>query len=553
MLMTATCTYIPYSVTGYFSRLVQDYLQQHPKLQPFYLHAPTMDGIEKGIEARKDFAHRTVLVTELEKQYGDLTISEKLGSNIQLLKQPNTYTVTTAHQPNIFTGPLYFVYKILHAIKLAQELSAEMPENNFVPVYYMGSEDADAAELNHFTVDGKTYVWQTNQTGAFGRMKVDKDLVKLVAELEGQIGVLPFGKELTDIFKCAYTTGKTIQQATLEIVNQLFGRYGLVVLIPDNPQLKKIFQPVIEKELTEQFSHKAVVETLSVLEKNYKPQAGGRELNLFYLTADKRERIEPVLMEDESGSAVNGTGISVKEIVHTKYHVPAIGLSFTREEILAELDQHPERFSANVILRGVFQETILPNIAFIGGGGELAYWLELKNVFDKAGVPYPVLLLRNSFLLAENKWQQKINALGFTPPDIFKPEHELMKLLVEKHSHHKTALPGEIEQIENVYAEITTASAKIDSTLVQHTEALKYKAIKALKELEKKLLRAEKRKFADQQQQVQKIQSALFPNKNLQERVENISSLYGKCGPSILDELLRHSPALEMQFAFLFI
>lgn len=535
--MKADCTYFPYSDTGYFSKLVQDYLLQHSNIQPFFLHRPDLAGIRQSIAARKGFMHRELLTTELLQQYEGLYLSEKLQSNIGLLKQSNTYTVTTAHQPNIFTGPLYFIYKILHTIKLAQTLSAQLPEYNIVPVYYMGSEDADADELNNFTVDGKTYIWETRQTGAFGRMKVDSGLIKLIMELEGQIAVLPFGKELITIFKAAYTIGKSIQQATLEIVNSLFGIYGLIVLIPDNARLKKIFQPVIEKEITGQFSQKAVASTLSVLKEHYKVQAGGRAINLFYLTEDKRERIE-----------IDNTDIQAKS---PTYQVPALDLSFTQEALLQELQHHPERFSANVILRGVFQETILPNIAFIGGGGELAYWFELKKVFEAALVPYPLILLRNSFVIAETKWADKIAALGFMPKDMFKPAHDLMKLFIEKNSVHKTNLQQEILTIENTYDAINKGAAAIDSTLIQHSEALKHKAIKALKELEKKLLRAEKRKFSDQQQQIQKIKSVLFPNNNLQERVENISSSYAKSGSSIFDELLQHSLSMEMQFAFL--
>jgi uncharacterized protein YllA (UPF0747 family) len=237
----------------------------------------------------------------------------------------------------------------------------QLPQYKFVPVYYMGSEDADLDELGFVNVGGQKLVWETKQTGAVGRMKVDKALLKLIHEIHGQIGVLPFGNEFTDLLNACYTEGKTIQQATLELVNALFGAYGLIVLIPDNAKLKTAFHSVVEKELTEKFSHRIVADTIDKLGAHYKVQAGGREINLFYLIDNKRERIE------QAGDA---------------FEVKTLNLQFSKDEILKELKEHPERFSANVILRGAFQETVLPNIAFIGGGGELAYWLELKNVFN---------------------------------------------------------------------------------------------------------------------------------------------------------------------------
>jgi bacillithiol biosynthesis cysteine-adding enzyme BshC len=528
--METHCSYISYGKTGYFSKLIIDYLYNAPLLQPFYNFPPTIQGLKDSIGQRKNFKHRQLLVDELQKQYKGLTLSEKTSGNIQLLLKENTFTITTAHQPNIFTGPLYVVYKIFHAIKLAQELNEQLKDYSFVPVYFMGSEDADIEELNNIIINQRKYVWQTKQTGAVGRMKADKNLLQLINEIEGQLSVLPFGKELIEIFREAYKQGDTIQQATLKLLNSLFGEYGLIVLIPDNSSLKKVFQPVVEKELKEQFSYKAVSATTKKLEEHYKVQASGREINLFYLIDDKRERIE---------------------VRNTRYEVRSLNKEWTEEEILKELDDNPERFSPNVILRGALQETILPNIAFIGGGGELAYWLELKEVFKQADVPYPVLMLSNSFLVVDEKQNQIIKKLGLKEEDLFKDEHALMKHIVDINTNSKYALNGELKSFENLYNILETRSANIDTTLTHHVEALKTKAIKKLVELEKKLLRAEKRRFAEQQIQIQKIKSILFPGNSLQERAENISGLYALYGKDIFKSIYQHSKSIEQQFAIM--
>ncbi|MEO8710982.1 MAG: bacillithiol biosynthesis cysteine-adding enzyme BshC, partial [Parafilimonas sp.] len=380
------------------------------------------------------------------------------------------------------------------------------------------------------TINQRKYVWQTKQTGAVGRMKVDKALLQLINEIEGQLSVLPHGKEVIEIFRSSYKENTTIQQSTLQLLNSLFADDGLIVLIADNAELKKVFQPVMEKELKEQFSHKAVAETTKNLEKHYKVQASGREINLFYLIDDKRERIE---------------------VESTKYEVRSLNKEWSAEEMLDELNDHPERFSPNVILRGVFQEIILPNIAFVGGGGELAYWLELKEVFKQAGVPYPVLLLRNSFLLINEKQNKTIKKLGLQDDDLFLDEHELMKKIISINTNNSYALNGKLESFETLYNNLEQQATGIDATLHAHVLSLKTKALKKLAGLEKKMLRAEKRKFGEQQLQIQKIKAVLFPGNSLQERVENFSAFYSIDGKKFLNDILFYSAFTEKGFALM--
>jgi len=529
--METNCTYLPYHQTNYFSKIAIDYINADKKLQPFYKYPVSIEGIKQSIEARKLFPQeREVLVRELKSQYEGIPQPAKISENVQSLLQPNAFTITTAHQPNIFTGPLYFIYKLLHVIKIADELNKQLTEYYFVPVYYMGSEDADLDEVGSIAVDGVQYTWQTKQTGAVGRMKVDKAFISMIDAMYGQLGVLPYGDEIVQLFKKIYSVDKTIEQATLELVNHLFGAYGLVTLLPDNITLKKLFQPAIEKELKEGFSHEEVTATLTELEKNYKIQAEGRELNLFYLIDDKRERIE-----------VEGL----------KFKVQNLKLEWTGEEILKELDEHPERFSPNVILRGAFQETILPNIAFIGGGGELAYWLELKSVFASINVPYPLLVLRNSFLIVEEKHEQMVHNLGLQLEDMFHPEHELMNKIVTNRSENKVRLNGELQKIEDLYNEVMNLASNVDLTLKEHVAALKTRAVNRLQELEKKMLRAEKRKYNTELNQLQKIKSVLFPHNSLQERTENICGFYAKYGKGFIDILLESSGAFNQEFGIL--
>lgn len=527
------CTRLSYESTGYFSKIVTDYLEQSATLRPFYVHPPTMEGVQKAMEARRAFdTPRKVLVDTLSEQYASVEMDENVRANIQSLLSPNTFTVVTAHQPNIFTGPLYFIYKILHTIQLAKALAEQMPDSHFVPVYYMGSEDADLDELGQISLDGNKQVWSTKQTGAVGRMKVDKELMKILHAIEGQTGVLPNGKELSDLFRKAYTEGRSIQEATLHLVNSLFGRFGLVVLIPDQASLKARFTSVIQRELIEGFSHQIVSDTIQELGKQYKVQAGGREINLFYLINDRRERIE------KEGD---------------DFIVPALDLRFSQDEILTELQSFPERFSPNVILRGAFQETILPNIAFIGGGGELAYWLELKQVFETIGVPYPVLVLRNSFLIMTADQEKRMKQLNVTHTALFNKAQVLLDRLVKERTNAQLSLTNERAQLETLYKQMEQLAASIDSTLAPHVESLQVKASKRLIELEKKMLRAEKRKFETEERQISALKKHLFPNDSLQERTDNIAVWYATYGAAWIDMLLDNSLSLDSKFTLLII
>ena len=508
--------------------MVIDYLKQDEKLKPFYQHPVSLEGIKASIAARRQTNnYRQLLVDVLRKQYQDIALNSLQQHNLDKLLEENTFTITTAHQPNLFTGHLYFIYKILHTVKLSNYLAGELPGNYFVPFFYMGSEDADLEELGHINFNGEKLEWNTQQTGAVGRMIVDKELLKLVDRMAAELEVMDFGKELMDILRSAYTIGTTIQQATLVLVNELFAAFGVLVLIPDNADLKRPFNEIVKRELVEQFSHPLVEETAEQLGKHYKVQASGRDINLFYLLEDNRERIEKN---------------------SDKYEVKSLRLQWTQEELLNEVDEHPERFSANVILRGVFQEMILPNIAFIGGGGELAYWLELKKVFEACGVPYPILVLRNSFLLVKNEQVEKLKKLNFSVEDFFKPEMDLVNQLVKNETTLQLSLDKEKEQLHHYYTQLRQVVQAIDVSLNDHVLSLQAKAAKAIDALEKKMLRAEKKKFDAQQRQVHKLREQLFPNNNLQERIDNFAPYYAAQGKNWIKAIYDCSLALEQEF-----
>jgi len=526
--MSQSSMHIPFSSTHVFSTLINDYLEGKGKAIDFVQYAPNVDGYKAAIEGRKKYPiNRNLLFDILTKQYSNLPQEKVVNDQIILLKKDTTFVVTTAHQPNLFTGPLYFFYKIIHAIQLAASLKATFPEYDFVPVYYMGSEDADLDEVGAFNLDHKKCQWVTKQTGAIGRMQVDDALLLLLKQLESYWSILPQGQKALEILKEAYQKGKTISEATLSFVHAFFGAKGLLVLQPDDAALKAAFVPVMEKELLTGFSHQAIQPTIAALSKDYHVQSEGRSINLFYLKDSIRGRIE------KQGE---------------QFIVVDSDIQFTEKEIIAQLHQYPERFSPNVILRGVYQETILPGVVFVGGGGELAYWMELKNVFQAVGVHYPLLQLRNSFLLMSHKQSEQWDSMQFEEKDLFAPILDLEIAYVKKHTETKLDLQDQINHLTNLYTTIKNEVVKVDATLGTHAENLAQQANAKLLTLEKKMVRAERRKQTVAIQRIHRIKKELFPQDNLQEREEHFSKWVGQYGLSWIDTIMEDSKGLESKF-----
>lgn len=516
---------IDYHETGYFPQIILDYIDRKESLMPLIASFPSLENIKIAIARRKQTAtNRKALVSYLQDQYRNLSASEKVSIAIEQLAEENTFTITTAHQPNLLTGPLYFVYKIIHAIQLAAYCNQQIPDCQFVPVYYMGMEDADLIELNHFTVDGKKYEWETDQSGAFGKMKVDKAMIQLLDQLQAQMAPLPYADTLMHQIRNCYKEGNTIAQATFEWVHALFSRFGLIVFIPDTKLIKSLFIPEMEDDL---LNH-SVFSILKSVQSSYPYpsawQANPREINLFYMKEDLRERIE------QEGDLF--------KVVNTSY-------VFTKEELLNELHSHPQHFSPNVMLRPLLQEKILPNLATIGGAGELSYWFQLKKTFEHYNIPYPLLILRNSFVLLSEKLNRQFKKAGFDTRDIFKTADQLIAAYVLQHSGKDLSMADEISHIDIWFKEVEEKASSTDITLKAHVGVLKRALLKKINALEKKMLRAEKRRFQDVFRQIENIKSEVFPSNQLQERLESMLGFYARWGDQWIDQIMQQSVSLE--------
>ncbi len=526
---------ISYQNSGYFSQLMNDYLDQKPRLQSLYNRFPNLDNfeaqiIEKNINFNSNGnkngnEKRKILVSVLEKQYAKIKTSETTLKNITLLNQSNTFTVTTGHQLNLFTGPLYFLYKIISTINLTKELKAKYPLHNFVPIYWMATEDHDIDEINYFNFKGRKFRWNKESSGPVGRLSTEglADFFEFFAQ---ELGSGKNAEAIKKFFQESYLNHSNLTDATRFMANELFGEYGLVILDADNQELKRTFTPYIKEELSFQTSYKKVLETIVNL-KDYTIQVNPREINLFYLEDNLRERI---ILE-------NG-----------KYKVNNTKIEFSESEILSLLENHPEKFSPNVIMRPLYQEVILPNLCYIGGGGEIAYWLELKSFFKTVNVTFPLLLLRNSALLATEKQVKKADKLGLSWSDLFSKQNELLTIKTEKLSKFPIDFTLQKEHLRKQFEKLYEIANQTDKSFAGAVKAQEAKQIKGLENLEKRLLKAQKRKYSETLERIINLQNELFPNKSLQERQANFSEFYLKYGKYFIDELIATLKPLEPNF-----
>ena len=527
--------HIAFNKTGYFSSLICDYLDEKPELNSFYNRFPNLENFEAQIKqkgASFSSEKKNMLVTVLKKQYQNLETSQLTELNIDSLNSENTFTITTGHQLNLFTGPLYFLYKIISVINLSKELKAKYQDYDFVPVYWMATEDHDFDEINYFNFKGKKFQWNKVANGAVGELSTDG--LNAILELFSQdLGNSTNAENLKTLFKDAYLNHDNLTDATRFLANALFKDYGLVILDANDIELKRLFIPYVETELLHNTSFKAVSITnlkLSNISDDYKIQVNPREINLFYLNDNLRERI---VFEDETFKVLN------------------TNISWSKTEILKHLNEEPQRFSPNVIMRPLYQEVILPNLCYIGGGGELAYWMQLKDYFDEVEVPFPILLLRNSVLIQSEIQAKKLQKLNISQEDIFLKRDSFINKKVREISNIDIDFSAQKEQLKLQFEDLYKLAEQTDKSFLGAVKAQEVKQIKGLDNLEQRLLQAQKRKLSDQVGRMTEIQNELFPNGNLQERNTNFSELYLEYGGQLIPRLIKSLEPLNGKFTII--
>lgn len=504
-------------------QLVKDFLNQ--KIEGFEKHTFSLDHFRNQIELKKESflpEQREILYNVFEKQFSDLKLSSKQKENLENLRLPNTFTITTGHQLNLFSGPVFFVYKILQTIKTCTYLKENFPDFNFVPVYWMASEDHDFAEINHFKTESNYYETHEKSGGAVGRIQITDTF--FISEFEKEFKDSVFGTELILMLKESYKQGNTLTQAIKTLVNRLFSEWGLMILDGDSKELKNQIKDVFKDELLHCSLQKTSKNKVDFLTEKYgKVQVNPRDINLFYLT-ETRDRIE-----------YNGQ----------KYSIVDTDIQLTQEEILTELENHPDRFSPNALMRPVYQEKVLPNLAYIGGNAEIMYWLELKDYFSAINIPFPILIPRNSMLFLKEKTLGKIEKLDLSIEDFFQNftiitnrkilnDNTILKLLDEKE-----------ELLIRSFSELKATASITEKSFGNLVNAEEVRQLKSFKRMKKRLLHAEKIKQGELLERLENLFLSVHPSKTWQERVYNFSTFFSDEGYSWLENCLEEMVVQE--------
>lgn len=518
--LNMTVTTLPFEEIPQFSGRDKAYTLQDQRLAPFYKYPASLDSFSRVIEDKsRENCPRELLVRVLRQQYSELERTPAIEQNIESLLKSSTFTVVTAHQPALFTGPLYFIYKIVSTIRLARAVSAANPSAHVVPVMISGGEDHDFDEINHAHLFGKKLVWENEETGSVGRMRT-ASLLPLLDELLQLLGESGAAQALREKLEGAFRRFESYGHAMQAFVSSLFKDQGLLVLNMDHPELKRHFIPHMRRELLERPSQALVAQTQAELESlGFSAQAFARPVNLFYLSEGIRERIE-----GEDG---------IYKVVNTD-------LSFTEAALLEELEAHPERFSPNVVMRPLYQESVLPNLAYVGGGGELAYWLERKRQFEHFGVNFPMLVRRNSVVWVDGNSAKRMDKLGLDLRALLGDTEELVKAWVHEKSEQELSLSAEKQALARIFEGIVQKAEATDPTLAGAAKAEEAKQIKSLEQLEARLVRAQKQRFETELNQLRGLKEKLFPGNGLQERHDNFIPYYLRHGDAFFDVLLNN-------------
>lgn len=496
--------------------IIIDYLNQKKEIEKFYNLFPSYKNLIIQAKLKLNhFTNRSILIKIINDQFEENLNLEKLHpqqkKNLHLLSKENTVTITCGHQLNLITGPLYFIYKILQTIKLSNELNKIQNTINFIPIFWFATEDHDFLEINHFYFKGKKWTWEGKNDIDVGN-KLLSNLLPLLSDFIKNIISLPHAEKIISLIQNSYFSSKNLFQATYKLINLIFSSYGLIGINPNAPELKKFLTPIIKEEFLNSQCFQQVSKTNEKLKQlNYKPQINPRKINLFELSKEKRIRIDSPL-----------------------------------ENYLIE------KISPNVLIRPIYQEIILPNVAYIGGNIEISYWLQLKSYFDYFNIPFPILIPRNSLVLITAKQKEKLDRLNISYWDLLNQKHKSIEKIILKNQSIFIDFQKYTNQIHQIYESMIQESEKIEKTLKNLLLAQQQKQINQFEKLKKRILKAEKQRQKQQVNSIENIYKQLFPNDNLQERYINFLEFYFEY-PNLLDLVYQEITTIIPYFKILII
>lgn len=482
----------------YFSAFVNALLNKEPKISQLYPNFGMDANFEALIANRtSNFRQhsRDTLVKVLLKQYDNIATTEGQKNRIQSLGQSNTFTVTTGQQIHLFLGPMYVLYKAIGTIHLANELKQKFPEHNFIPIFWMATEDHDLEEINPVTIQNKQIHFDLNYTGIAGNVPVSD----IWSQFKSLTSELNLDYNQLSVFEKAYTTFTNLADATRFIINELLGDQGLLVLDPNDAAFKREYQKSISEDIIEgNFGSVLKLRTQELKQLGFESVIPSKNINHFFIENQQRYRIDRL---DEG------------------FELAGQNRRFSVAEMQELITTAPEQFSPNVALRPLYQETILPNLAYVAGPGEVNYWVQLALVFEQAKIMAPALLLRPCVIEIPYKLAEWLAKNSLTELELLKYQKNFEGIVLSKMSDSSSdsALISEFEAAsEKILAHLYTSKSV-------ELKNYKSKLIEIRKNIEQEFkqlaqIKAASPEFSAKIEKAKKIQTQYFEAKQPWER-----------------------------------
>ena len=510
---------MPLADTQRYSRLLLDYVANSDGLAPFYGHRPSLEGIYEQLQKKRPLlAVRQRLQATLRAQYSKLEPKKGVTDNLSALSEENTFVITTGHQLSICTGPLYVPFKIVSVISLCRKLQDRYPAYRFVPLFWMHTEDHDLAEIDHFYLQNTRYVADFPAGGAVGAFSASP-VARILKEVPAALS----------LFRESYAAG-TLALATRKLLHGLFGKEGLLALDPMERDLKKELLPLLRADIKGHLTAPFQTRTKALSTLGYKRQLSPRSLHFFYLESKHRGAI---VRKGEGYAVLNSE------------------VRFANDDALLEVAAaHPERFSPTAALRPLYQEAILPNLAYVGGPAEIAYWLQLGGIFDAMSLAMPVLVPRLFGALVPVSAQRRCQKLGLSHTDLFCAPSALHKKVFPVLASH--TFTHEKEQLHQLFEGMADEIASLDPTLRAYVQRQNKAAEQSVSRVYERLRKSLLARSASRGRRLHSLADLMFPRGILQERTSNIMSFLAQ-QPSLLTQMVTELDPLDFRFHFMYL
>jgi bacillithiol biosynthesis cysteine-adding enzyme BshC len=524
---------IPFSHLPGAGRLFADYIENFDRLAAFYAvdyrsRAALLDQAGRVSQRHHPRAEVAKILRRQNRHWG---AGEAVERHLAALAQKDSVAVVTGQQVGIFGGPLFTLYKALTCLKLAESLSARLGKT-VAPIFWLAADDDDVAEVNRLTVMNRenelmpfSCVFDTGERRPVAQVHLTGNIENCHRAFSEAIPETEFKTDILQALRQAYFAGESLPGAFARWLVNLLGHYGLVVMNPADAELKRLAGPVFAHEINENSpSTEAALRAAAKLgAAGYAPQVSLRpdRFNLFYVQTQRHT------LEQRDGRLVSTDG----------------ALQFSRAGLLQHLHEHPENFSPNVMLRPVLQDFLLPTVAYVAGPAEIAYFAQLRGVYEAFEVPMPAIFPRQSMTLLEKKIAHVLEKYHLSIADFWSAQshaaEELISRVVKREAADELFSPvaAARDELGRQLAALKTRAVAVDATLGGFIEKEQGRIFHQLDSIEKKLLQAAKRQHETLAQQITKAAHALYPHQHLQERELSFVPFLCKYGRGLIQQI----------------